>query len=120
MIDPALVAARARREALAQVRAELAAELRGAPHNAPAQAQLTYVGGLARARRLVEVSYQAALADEEQIVMDGIATDLFVAAVKAGWDAIPTGNMDDMTPDALSAALMAAVEVLFAKKATIR
>jgi len=108
MIDPALVAARARREALEQVRAELAAELRGAPHNAPA-----------RARRLVEARYQAALAGEEQIVMDGIATDLFVAAVKAGWDAIPTGNMDDMTPDALSAAaLTAAVDVLFAGAVT--
>jgi hypothetical protein len=117
MIDPAVVAARARREALAQVRAELAAELRGAPYNAPARAQITYVGGLARARRLVEDRYQAALSAEEQIVMDGISTDLFVAAVKAGWEAIPDGNMDDMTPDVLAAALMAAVDVLFTEAA---
>lgn len=115
MLDPALIAARARRETLGQLRAELARELRGAPHNAPAQAQLTYAGGLARARRLLEVRYRSALADEEQIVMDGIAPDLVIAAVKAGWEAIPDGNMDDMTPDALAAALLAAFDVLFAE-----
>ena len=113
IIDPALLAARARRETFAALRAELVAELRGAPHNAPARSQLTYVGGLARARRLVEARYRSALAAEEQIVMDGIDPDLVVAAVKAGWDAIPDGNMDDMTPDALAVALLAALKVLW-------
>ena len=85
-INPALIAARARRETLARVRAELARELRGAPHNAPAQSQLTYVGGLARARRLVETRYRSALTAEEQIVMAGVDPDLMLAAVKAAWD----------------------------------
>ncbi len=111
-IDPALLAARARSEALAQIRAELRAELRGAPHNAPTRTQFTHVGGLTQARRLVEARYRAALNAEEQIVMAGINPDLILAAIKAGWDAIPDANMDDMTPDALAAALVAALTVL--------
>jgi hypothetical protein len=67
--DVALAAARGRRQALAAVRAVLASELRGAPYNAPGRSQLTYVGGLARARRIVEGLYrQAALAEEDLVL----------------------------------------------------
>lgn len=64
-----LAVARGRREAYAAARTELRNELRGAPGNAPPQSQLTYVGGLARARRMLERLYQGALADEERLVL---------------------------------------------------
>lgn len=66
-----LAQARARREAFDTARRALAAELRGAPHNAPANSQLTYVGGLARARRILERLYVASAAAEEHLVLDG-------------------------------------------------
>lgn len=66
----ALAEARGRREAYEKARAAIRAELLGAPLNAPPQSQLTYVGGLARARRMVEALYQQAQDDEEQLVMD--------------------------------------------------
>jgi hypothetical protein len=111
MFDAALIAARARRETLDDVRAELSRELRGAPNNAPPQTQFTYVGGLARARRMIERRYRQALDAEETIVMAEPDVALFTAAIKAGWEAIPDGNMDDMTPEALAAALTAAARV---------
>ncbi len=52
--DIALAEARGRRQAYQTIRAALATELRGAPYNAPGRTQLTYVGGLARARRIAE------------------------------------------------------------------
>jgi len=111
MLDAVLVAARARREALAGLRAELAKELRGAPYNAPGKTQITYTGGLARARRIVERRYQAALTAEEDLVLAGPDLKLLTAAIKAAWDAIPDGNMDDRTPEALETALLAAARV---------
>lgn len=74
--DPqiALAEARGRRQAYADLRTELSRELRGAPHNAPPQSQLTYVGGLARARRMVEQLYRAANDAEEALVLDETQT----------------------------------------------
>lgn len=68
----ALAEARGRREAYQTIRADLSRELRGAPYNAPPQAQLTYVGGLARARRLAERLYRTALNAEEDLVIGDV------------------------------------------------
>lgn len=67
-----LAVARGRREAYAVVRAELARELRGAPYNAAGRIQVTYVGGLARARRIVERLFRDALDAEERLVIDSV------------------------------------------------
>lgn len=69
----ALAEARGRREAYGTIRAALARELRGAPHNAPPQSQLTYVGGLARARRIAERLYRYANNAEEDVLFAGLA-----------------------------------------------
>ncbi len=113
MIDLGLVAARARREGLAAVRAALTRELKQAPFNTPdISTQNTYVGGLARARRLVEALYRAALTAEERAVIDGPdQEEVFTKALKAAWDALPEGSLDDMTPETLAAALRAALRI---------
>lgn len=102
---------RGRREGLALARAEIARELRGAPLNAPGRTQLTYDGGLARARRILERLYHDAAAVEEQLVVAGADEALFDKALKAAWDALPDGSMDDITPDTLAVALRAAAAV---------
>lgn len=72
MADPdeiALAEARGRREAFEYIRVALTRELRGAPYNASPQAQLTYIGGLARARRMAERLYRQACEAEETLVL---------------------------------------------------
>lgn len=117
MFADELVIARTRRETLARVHAEISRELRGAPHNAPPQAHVTYVGGLSRARRLVQHLYRAALHEEEEIVMDG-SKDLFAAAVQAGWAVIPATDRANMTREAFAVALRAAAQVYAEAAAT--
>lgn len=67
--DIELAEARGRREAYETIRTALATEQRGAPYNAPARTQVTYIGGLARARRIVEGLFWEASAAEEALVM---------------------------------------------------
>lgn len=61
---------RGRREALQRARDALVEELRGAPFDLPEPRFRTYVGGLARARRVLEEQFRVALVEEEQAVID--------------------------------------------------